>query len=74
MRIGPTTVLFLLTSLSGMAQVRIMSTYAGPPMPVEGVPAVAQAIDRPYGVVSDGAGGFFVFSIMRTPPITASGG
>src|SRR5215467_9173426 len=39
-----------------------ITTYAGPGFPVSGSPAVTQAIDFPYAVVSDGNGGFYVSS------------
>src|SRR5438876_243216 len=55
--------LFFILSISGLASfAQIMTTYAGPPLPVSGQPAVTQAIDGPRSVAPDGAGGFFVSS------------
>ncbi len=46
----------------GFAQSGIITTYAGPTMPVDGGLATSQAFDRPASVVSDGAGGFYFAS------------
>src|SRR5438093_760224 len=55
--------LFFIISISGLASfAQIITTYAGPPLPVSGQPAVTQAIDGPRSVAPDGAGGFFVSS------------
>src|SRR5438093_969434 len=55
--------LFFIISISGLASfAQIITTYAGPPLPVSGQPAVTQAIDGPSSVAPDGAGGFFVSS------------
>jgi sugar lactone lactonase YvrE len=51
----------LITANAG-AQSGIITTYAGPPLPVNGALATTQAVDRPGSVVLDGAGGFYVSS------------
>jgi trimeric autotransporter adhesin len=56
-------VLFFVLSISmGFAQSGIITTYAGPPLPVNGESAITQAIDFPGAAVPDGAGGFYVSS------------
>src|SRR5689334_2463649 len=45
-----------------MAQSATISTYAGPPLPVSGLPAVSQGIDTPTSVVLDRAGAFYIAS------------
>src|SRR5262245_9655548 len=47
---------------AGWAQSPIITTYAGPPLPVSGVSAITQTIDLPSAAVPDGAGGFYVAS------------
>src|SRR5439155_2319162 len=49
----------VMPAVSGLAQ-SIITTYAGPPMPVSGAQATTQVIDRVQGVVPDGTGGFYV--------------
>ena len=65
----------LLWDLTSFAQSYTISTYAGPGLPVNGSIATAQAIDFPYAVVSDAAGGFYVSSYApcRIYRITADG-
>jgi len=50
-------VLFFL-KLNGFGQ--YIATYAGPPLPMSGQPALTQALDFPSSVAVDGVGGFFV--------------
>jgi hypothetical protein len=45
-----------------LAQIGIITTYAGLPLPVNGAPATAQVINTPTAVISDGAGGFYMVS------------
>jgi hypothetical protein len=52
----------VLLSFKGFAQVGIITTYAGPPMPVNGTQATSQGIDSPTAVALDVAGGFYVVS------------
>jgi trimeric autotransporter adhesin len=52
----------LLFNVTSFAQSYTIRTYAGPGLPVNGGPATAQAIDFPYAVISDAAGGFYVSS------------
>jgi sugar lactone lactonase YvrE len=54
-----------LITANASAQSGIISTYAGPPLPVNGALATTQAIDRPGSVLPDGAGGFYVSSISQ---------
>ena len=61
-RIGFVASFLALTGLSGFAQSGIISTYAGPALPVNGALATTQAIDYPVSVAPDGAGGFYVAS------------
>jgi NHL repeat-containing protein len=55
-----------LASWAGGAQspdlVPTITTYAGPSLPVNGGPAITQAIENPTSVISDGAGGFYFAS------------
>jgi sugar lactone lactonase YvrE len=51
-----------LVSTAGLAQSGIITTYAGPSLPVNGRQAITQAIDGPFSVALDGAGGFYVVS------------
>jgi sugar lactone lactonase YvrE len=48
-----------------LAQVGIITTYAGPSLPLNGALATTQAIDSPIAVVLDGAGGFYVASASQ---------
>jgi trimeric autotransporter adhesin len=52
--------LFVLSVSIGFAQPGIISTYAGPGMPVIGELAVNQPMDLPVSVVPDEAGGYYV--------------
>jgi len=52
--------LFVLSVPIGFAQSGIISTHAGPGMPVIGELAVNQAMDIPVSVVPDEAGGYYV--------------
>jgi sugar lactone lactonase YvrE len=48
------------------AQVGIITTYAGPGgQPVDGALAITQAIEGADGIALDGAGGFYVSSLMQ---------
>jgi sugar lactone lactonase YvrE len=49
----------LLNSI-GLAQVGIITTYAGPPLPVNGARATDQAIGSPSSIAIDRAGGFYI--------------
>jgi sugar lactone lactonase YvrE len=54
---------FLILFISmGIAQSGIITTYVGPGLPVNGELAVNQAIDNPYSIAPDKAGGFFAIS------------
>src|SRR5689334_10051680 len=55
-------VCILLLDVTSFAQSYTITTYAGPALPSTGGLATAQAIDFPYAVISDGAGGFYVSS------------
>jgi hypothetical protein len=61
-RIGLVLLFVAQLSLSGPAQSEIITTYVGPQMPINGMQASTQAIDRPTSVTSDGAGSFYVAS------------
>src|SRR5688572_20689924 len=52
-------------AMSSLAQSSIITTYVGPPLPVDGAQAITQAIDQPSSVVPDGAGGFYVASASQ---------
>src|ERR1051325_12205615 len=52
----------LLWDITSFAQSYTITTYAGPGLPANGSLATSQAIDLPYAVISDGAGGFYVSS------------
>ena len=52
----------LLCDVTAFAQSYTVTTYAGPGLPVNGALATTQAIDFPYAVISDRAGGFYVSS------------
>src|SRR5579871_5489478 len=58
-----TLLLCLLVSTGSLfAQSYSVTTVAGPGFPVNGSLATTQAIDFPYAVISDGAGGFYISS------------
>jgi sugar lactone lactonase YvrE len=59
-RIGLAFLCVAQLSSIGIAQSGIITTYAGPQLPVNGTQAITQAIDHPTSVASDGAGGFYV--------------
>jgi hypothetical protein len=44
----------------GFAQSGIITTYAGPGLPVNGSAAAGHSLDGPWSLASDGAGGFYV--------------
>lgn len=73
-RIGPSFLCVVLLSSVGFAQ-SIITTVAGPGLPVSGMPAITQAIDRPASVAVDGKGGFYVVSTpqSRVYQVSASG-
>src|SRR5262245_57981019 len=52
----------LLGNVTSFAQSYSIATYAGPGLPINGALATTQAIDFPYAVISDGAGGFYISS------------
>jgi trimeric autotransporter adhesin len=74
-RIGLLLFLSSQLALCGFAQHGIITTYAGPSLPVNGAQAITQAIDGPRAVAADGAGGFYVFSQIqnRIYRVTADG-
>jgi trimeric autotransporter adhesin len=47
---------------STFAQGLIITTYAGPPLPVDGASALTQLIGNPISVAPDGSGGFYFIS------------
>ncbi len=49
---------------TGVAQVGIITTYAGPVL-IEGAPATSEAIDQPASVAWDRAGGFYLASLLQ---------
>ena len=49
-------------TVGGHAQSGMITTYAGPGLPVLGAQATRQAIDRPTSVIPDNSGGFYVAS------------
>src|SRR5438105_4730172 len=55
-------IFFLALSASGYAQTATMTTYAGPPTPVNGSQAATQVFGPIYTVAADGAGGFYFAS------------
>jgi hypothetical protein len=61
-RIGLLLFLFTQLALCAFAQHGIITTYAGPCLPVNGAWAITQAIDSPTAVAADGSGGFYVSS------------
>src|SRR5437867_10253624 len=68
-RIGLFSVLVASLSRSGFAQsatvAATISTYAGPPLPVNGTQATSQAVGSPSSVVPDGAGGFYFTRVTQ---------
>jgi sugar lactone lactonase YvrE len=52
-------------SFSCLAQFRIITTYAGPPLPANGTLATTQFIDDVSSVTPDGVGGFYFTSIPQ---------
>jgi secreted PhoX family phosphatase len=62
LRMGSAVCLLAVMSVGALGQTRIISTYAGPPLPMNSTTATTQAIDYPESVVPDGAGGFYVSS------------
>lgn len=58
-RIGLSFFFFTQLGLIGFAQSGIITTYAGPGLPVNGSMAAGQALDGPWSPASDGAGGFY---------------
>jgi sugar lactone lactonase YvrE len=52
--------IFVQLNLPSSAQSGIITTYAGPGLPVDGSLATNQAIDAPSSVAPDGTGGFYV--------------
>jgi len=74
-RIGLALLFLVLLSSSGFAQSGIITTYAGPQLPVNGAQATTQAIDVPESVAPDGTGGFYVASDTqnRVYRVTADG-
>jgi sugar lactone lactonase YvrE len=51
---------------AAFGQSPIVTTHAGPPLPIAGMDAVTQTIDLPSAVVSNGAGGFYVASVPQS--------
>jgi len=50
-----TLLLWVLVSIQiGIAQSGIISTYAGPTLPTNGMPAATQVVDSAMGVIADG--------------------
>jgi sugar lactone lactonase YvrE len=74
-RIGLAFFFVVQLSSMGLAQSGIITTYAGPALPVNGSTAASQAIDAPMSVAPDGAGGFYVASYYqnRVYRVTADG-
>ena len=74
-RTGLPVIFFLYMTLTGFAQSGIITTYAGPGLPVDGSLATGQSIEGPSSVTSDGAGGFYVAisSQNRVYRVTAAG-
>src|SRR5687767_3651116 len=61
-RVGLFLLALTLLGSSGLAQSGVITTYVGPPMPLNGAQVLTQAVDAPYSVALDGAGGFYVAS------------
>ena len=74
-RIGLAFLFVAQLSSIGFAQSGIITTYAGPHLPVNGSLAPSQAIDIPTSVAPDGAGGFYVASALQNKVywVTADG-
>jgi sugar lactone lactonase YvrE len=74
-RIGLSFLFLAQMALIGFAQSGIITTYAGPGLPVDGSLATTQSIEGPASVTSDGAGGFYVAisSQNRVYRVTAAG-
>ena len=74
-RISLALCIFVQWSSNGLAQSGIITTYAGPAMPVNGAQANTQAIEFPTAVAADGTGGFYVASPHqnRVYRVTADG-
>jgi sugar lactone lactonase YvrE len=53
---------FALSSLTGLAQSSMITTHAGPSLPINGSRALTQTIGVPQAVSADGAGGFYISS------------
>src|SRR5262245_39549992 len=54
--------LFVALRFNVLGQSLTITTFAGPPLPTNGLQANTQAIDAPTSVVADGLGGFYVCS------------
>ncbi|MBN1570974.1 MAG: hypothetical protein JXA73_24260 [Acidobacteria bacterium] len=65
MRIWLAVLLLGTPSLSGFARSGIITTYAGPQLPVDGSWATTQDIGKSKSVASDGAGGFYFVSDIQ---------
>jgi hypothetical protein len=50
-------------SLICFAQSKIITTYAGPGLPINGAPATTQSFGRVESVISDGSGGFYIAAL-----------
>ena len=59
-RIAFSFLLLAHSELIGFAQSGIITTYAGPGLPTNGLLASGQAIGAPSSIAADGAGGFYV--------------
>jgi trimeric autotransporter adhesin len=64
-RIGLVFLFFFQLSPGGFCQSGIITTYVGPGRPISGALATTQAIDNPYGVATDRAGGLYVSSFSQ---------
>src|SRR5437867_2015690 len=49
----------------GLAQSSTITTYAGPPSPINGAQALAQVFGSVSAVATDGAGGFYFLSDLH---------
>ena len=66
--------LVLLFALDAAAQTYSIQTFAGPPLPVHGAPAIGQNLIHPNAVASDNEGGFYFSSYdNRVYRVTAQG-
>ena len=61
-------------SLAQDAAAQIITTYAGPAAPVNGLPATNYAIGVPHSVRLDGANGYFVLTDYRIYHVSSDGG